>query len=96
MFEDLGVGEAGISHVGVHGAGAIKTRSRASAAADGFVVLVASVAESEAVHGALGGGHDAKGAEEGVGDALGGFDVAGGDGGGVVGVEERSLGYADI
>ena len=87
MLQDLGVGEARIGHMGMHGAGAIEIRSRAGAAADGFVVLVAPVAEGEAVHGALGGGHDAECPEEGVGDALGGFDIAGGDGGGVVGIK---------
>lgn len=36
--------------------------------AEGFVVLIMLIAEGEAVHGALGGGHDANGTEEGIGD----------------------------
>src|SRR5687768_14936610 len=49
-FQDFGVGETRVRHVGLHGRGAVEVRSRAGAARDGFVVLVRAVAEREVVH----------------------------------------------
>src|SRR5439155_10486094 len=39
-FEHFGIGQTGIGHVSVDGAGAVKTRTRARAAANGLIVLV--------------------------------------------------------
>ena len=53
---------------------------------------MAFIAESEVVHRALTGGENAEGCEQGVGDGLAGFDIAGDDGGRIARVEHRALG----
>ena len=76
-FQHLGVGEARVGHVRVHATSVpSKPFARARAAADGFVILVAVVAEGEVVHRALRGAHHAERAVERVGDALRGLDIA--------------------
>ena len=52
-------------------------RSGAGTAANCLVVLIAVVAEREIVHRALRRRLHAKRAEQGIGDALRGFDIAG-------------------
>ena len=55
--------------MGLHHTGTGETRAGAGAAGNGFVILVARVAESEVVHGALACRHHTKGAKQGVGNA---------------------------
>ena len=54
-LEDLGVGEARVRHVRLHGRAAIEGWARTGAARDGFVVLHPRIAEGEVVHRALRG-----------------------------------------
>ena len=61
----------------MHGAGSGKTGSGPGPAADGFVVLVFAVAESEIVHGSLRRGHHLQCGVERIHDMLGGFHVSG-------------------
>ncbi|MCS1412175.1 MAG: hypothetical protein M2R45_05379 [Verrucomicrobia subdivision 3 bacterium] len=77
VFEDFRVGDAGVGHVGVDTAGAVKGVGGASAAADGFVVADAIVPEDEVVHGALAACGQPQGFDQGVHNSLAGFDVAG-------------------
>ena len=54
----------------------VEHRPGATAARDGFVVLVMRAAESEVVHRALAGGHHTQRAQQRVGDAGGGLHIA--------------------
>ena len=69
-LEHLGIGEAGVGHVRVHGARAVVARAGPGAAAQGLVILVALVAVKHVVHRALRGCQYAQGAKQRVGDAL--------------------------
>lgn len=80
-FEDFGVGDGGVGHVAVLGAGTGVGWAGAGAAADGFVVAKAVVAEEEVVHGALAGGLQLERFEEGVDNALADFNIAADNGG---------------
>ena len=64
QFHDLGIGDAGIGHMRMHGGAAVEIRPGPGAAADGLVILVCGVAEEEIIHRRLGGGADAHGAEQ--------------------------------
>ena len=85
-LQNLRVGQPGIGHVGLHHACAAKAAyqgprivehaARTTAARNGFVILVAGVAEREVVHGALAGRHHAQRSQQGIGDAGGGFHIA--------------------
>ena len=90
-FEHLGVGQAGVGHVGVDRRGAVEVRPRAAAAADGLVVLVGVVAEGEVVHRPLRRGHRLECAEQRVGGPLRGLDVAGADRGRIFAGEDGAL-----
>ena len=104
MLERLDGRVPGVGHVGVDGAGAGAAGGGAHASGDRLVVgeraaaeLVPS-AQGQVVHGAGTGGGNAvrrglsQRAEKDVGDALRGFDVAGGHGGGQACVDHRALG----
>lgn len=101
LLKDLGIGDGGVGHVGMDGGGAVVSFSGSAAAADGLVVAEGVVAEEEVVHGALGAGLDLEGFEDGVDEALAGFDVSAYDGGAVRGIfgeggiEER-FGEVDV
>lgn len=56
VFEDFGVGGAGVGHVGMNTGGAGKAGSSACAAANGLVVAAMAIAKDEIVHGALAAG----------------------------------------
>src|SRR5450830_120414 len=75
-LQHFGVGQARIGHVGLHHAGAVKTFTGAGAARDGFVILIARIAEGEVVHRALAGRHHPQGAIQRVGDTARRFHVA--------------------
>jgi hypothetical protein len=81
VLQKLGVGDAGVGHVGVHAACAVEIRAGAGAAADGFVVAEGGVAEEQVVHRALAAGGESQRLEQGVHQPLAGFDVAAHDGG---------------
>lgn len=88
LFEDLGVGDGGVGHVGVETAGTGVIGSGTGTAADGLVVAKGGVAKEEVVHGALAAGLEVEGFEEGVDEALADFDIPTDDGGvagGIVG-----------
>ena len=53
VLDDLGIGDAGVGHVGVDTAGAVKAVDRTAAATNGLVVAEGLVAKAEVVHGAL-------------------------------------------
>ena len=76
-LQDLGVGQARVGHVGLHHGRSGIAVAGTAAPRDGLVVLVAGVAEGEVVHGGLAARHHAQGAEQCVGDAGGGFHIAG-------------------
>src|SRR6516164_7838707 len=65
-LQHLRVGQPRVGHVGVHGVGAGKARTRRRARAYRLVVLVLGVAEIEVVHAALGGGERAERAEQAI------------------------------
>lgn len=104
-LKHLRVRDPRICHVRVHAARAIPRRARTAAACDSFVVpeagfsfgpgRVAAEAEGQVVAVALGGGASVEGAQDDVGDALGGEDVAADDGGFIGGGEEGARGDLD-
>ena len=76
--------------MGLHRVTAVEPRPGAGPAADGFVVLQTRIAESEVVHGALGGGKHPQRTVQRIHDALRGLDVTGGDRGGRPRIEHRA------
>lgn len=57
-----------------------------------LIVLILIVTKGKVVHSTLGVSHNTEGAIETVGEDLGGFHIAGDDGGGVGGVKETAGG----
>src|ERR1700722_8740052 len=88
-FELLGVGEPGVGHLRLHHVGAVDPLAGARAAGHRLVVLVPVVAEGDIVHRPRPLRHHVERSVEGAGDRLAGLDVAGGDGGRVLGAEHR-------
>ena len=78
-----------VRHRDVHAGRAVGVRARALAAAERLVVREGVGAEREVVHRAL-AERAAERAEDEVGDAARGLDVAGDDGGGRLGVQQRA------
>src|SRR5438270_7592868 len=74
-LEHFRIGEPRVRHVRLHHIRAVVARTRARAAADRLVVLIAVVAVREIVHRALRRGHDLQRAIERLGQALRGLDV---------------------
>ena len=74
-FEDLGIGQARVGHVGVHARRAVPARPGRRTGADRLVILILVVAEGEVVHGALRASHRAERTEEAVRDRLRHLDV---------------------
>ncbi len=52
-FQLLGIGDAGIGHVGMYRRAATKARPGTRPAADGFVIAKMGIAKEEIIHGAL-------------------------------------------
>ena len=82
--------------MGLHGVRPVEIGPGACAACDGFVILVAVIAEGEIVHGALGGGHRAEGAEKCIRHGLARLDIAADHRGGEGGREHRAFGNDDL
>ncbi len=76
MLDDLGVGDAGVGHVGVHAARAVRALDGAAAPTDGLVVAEAVVSEAQVVHRALAAAGKREGLDQGVHQPLRGLDVA--------------------
>ena len=56
-FQNFRVGQASIGHMRMDAIRSVKIRPGPGAAADGFVILIISVAEGEVIHSALGRAH---------------------------------------
>ncbi len=76
VLEQLGIGDAGIGHVSVHGTRAGEAGAGAGAAADGLVETETVVAEEHVVHRPLAASRQAQRLEQRVDQALAGLDVA--------------------
>lgn len=81
-FQNLGIGESRVGHMGMYGISTLKIGTGASATTQGFVILILRIAKGQVVHGALGCRHDPKGAIERIYDVLRCFDIAGNHGSG--------------
>ena len=75
-FQNLRVGDSRVGHVRVHGVRAVEARPGSGAAADGFVVAAALVAEDQVVHRPLAGGDDPKRLKQQIHQPLTRLDVA--------------------
>ncbi len=103
VFERLDGGVEAVGHVGMGGVESTGPAVTSGSTGDGFVVGKGAVAqwiptaEGKVVHGSGTGGGDGigvglgEGAEQDIGDALGGFDVAGGHGSGRAGVGDQAF-----
>ncbi len=90
------IGQPGVGHVGMHRVAAVVVRSRAAAAANGLVILVALIAEGEVVHRPLRRRLHAERAVERIGDRLRGLDVTGDYRRRIAWVEHRTLRHDDV
>ena len=95
-FQNLRIGEARIGHMRVHRRHAVEIASRARAAADGFIILMARIAEGEIVHRALARGEHAQASEQRIHHRLARLHIARGHGGGRIGIEQRAAGHHDL
>ena len=80
----------------LHRARSVMIRSRARAARDRLVILVALVAEREIVHRPLARRKAARRSEQRVGDDLAGLDIPGDDRGGISRIEHRAIGHHQL
>ena len=91
-LENLGVGQARVRHVRMHGRRAVEALARRRARADRLVILVIDVAEGEVVHRALRGAELAERGEKHVRDGLARLDIAGDHRRRIVGRQHRARG----
>src|SRR5690606_25536326 len=92
----FGVGQARIRHMGLHGVGAIKIETSTGASGDGFVILIALIAEGEIVHRALCGRHRAESSEESICHGLARLDISSDHGSGIFWCEHAAFGDDDF